>query len=608
MQAILKALSWTFVHSLWQGIFAALFAAIIISVTKRSTAKLRYNLLGTVLVLFLTTSLFTFLITLRQQKELSAVTTADTAVSYSTTYNTTDAEAPATVITTITNWFNNNSGLVLLLWLLFFSLNCLKLITGLASVQRLRNYKIHPIPEEWKIKLLQLRSKLGIRQTINLLQSELVKVPVALGCLKPVILLPVGLINNLPAEQVEAILLHELGHIRRSDYMVNLLQHFAEAIFFFNPAMLWISSLLRQERESCCDEIVLACTNQKRNYLDALISFQEYSLHHTTYTMAISGRKQYLLNRVKRIITNENKRLNIVEKLALLSGLLLFSAFTYINREKEIKEPIITETIAQYSILPQSTVPEDGEHAVVMKEEPIEKKIKINNRNSQLPLYSVKAMEIMPVSMAASIKDKFSQLGIDSIPVTDKKVPQIKKKEISLQEKQIDEKPATEVEKKLGEIIKLKEHIGEKKETIGKKKALLEKSSEKDKEKILKEIEDERKEIELKRSDLEKKRSEYQNLKKEEDNNRYREKIQEKKWEIKKDDKNTNAKFDLKSTLTASKVIEFKMIDLKEIKVDQQFKIAPPKKSPPSPKTEKQSIPDNAPSQMKTRSSTPVRI
>src|SRR5262249_48310656 len=155
-----------------------------------------------------------------------------------------------------------------------------------------------------------------------------------LGIIKPVILIPLGLIAHLPPEQMETILLHELAHIRRQDYLVNILQYIVEAIFFFNPALRWISSLLRQEREACCDDMVMNSGSHKSNYLHALVSFQEYAHGHTPYVMGIKRKHHYLLNRVKRMLTNKNDGVNVLERLALLGGIILFSAFCFMGTKK----------------------------------------------------------------------------------------------------------------------------------------------------------------------------------------------------------------------------------------------------------------------------------
>ena len=343
--SFMKALAWTFVHSLWQGLLIALFAAIIIYTTRRSAAHLRYNLFGLLILLFLGASAFTFVKEFHAANVPATVNDtilAGTPVSIS-------AAGDISVIEQFTDWIDSHTNLLLPVWAFFFLFNCLKLVSGLLAANRLRYHRTYAAPVEWKKQLDQWSRALGIRSKIELLQSELVKVPAVLGVLKPVILVPVGLMAKLPAEQVEAVLLHELAHIRRKDFLVNFLQHVAEAFFFFNPALLWLSSLVRQEREACCDDIAITATGQKRNYLQALVSFQEYSLNELPHVMAIGSKQYPLLNRIKRMLTNENKTLGVMEKLSLMAGIIILSAFGFINRTNAeaaiIKEDAVVSTI-----------------------------------------------------------------------------------------------------------------------------------------------------------------------------------------------------------------------------------------------------------------------
>jgi len=337
-EEMLKALCWTLVHSLWQGALAAVLAGIIILSTRKSAARVRYNWLGSILIFFVITAAITFYYQLRQN------TMAKQAVSPVAVTETIAGDVPAgnelrqvnheNFTDTIVTYFNTHADLFVLTWAVFFLIHCIKITTGLAGVQRIRYRKTHASPV-WQAKLLELSQALGITKSVRLLQSELVKVPVAVGFLKPVILVPLGLLSQLPPGQVETILLHELAHIRRRDYLVNLLQCMAEAVFFFNPALLWISSLLRQEREACCDDIVVANTTDKGSYLEALVSFQEYSLSPAAYAMAIGSKRFYLLNRVKRMVTRENKKLNFMEKSLLLFGVAAMTAFTFIPQKEK---------------------------------------------------------------------------------------------------------------------------------------------------------------------------------------------------------------------------------------------------------------------------------
>lgn len=343
--------------------WAAMLAAAVMIFTRKATARLRYHLLCAVLICFIAGAGSTFVYYWQQAPKATNITSSG-IVSVSnniyTGYETVITE-DATFLEKIAVWFDANISLVVIIWALFFAMNCLKLFTGLASVRRLRHYRTLPAPAGWETTLQQLSASLGIREKVTLLQSALVKVPVALGVLRPVILVPVGLLMHLPPEQAETILLHELAHIKRKDYLVNLFQRFAEAIFFFNPALLWISALIRMEREVCCDDVVLEHTAQRRNYLDALIAFQEYTAPSPSYALGIAGKRHHLLERVRRIITRENRKIGWPERVVLLAGIMLLMAFTVITNhdtnkaenKKETPVSITNENLNQWE-RPQS--------------------------------------------------------------------------------------------------------------------------------------------------------------------------------------------------------------------------------------------------------------
>jgi bla regulator protein BlaR1 len=330
---MLRALCFTLVHSLWQGLLAAAVAGLIIIGTKNTSALLRYNLLCVVLLLFFITSGITFYRQINQHTTQVINNTpvlvidANTLPSNSAT-NALPANKETSLIDILTAGLNKYAALVVLVWAIFFVAKCMKLFTGLIYIHRIRNYKTFAPGKYWDNQLIALCATIGIQKPVRLLQSGAVTVPVAIGIFKPLILLPLGLLSQLPPDQVETILLHELAHIRRKDYLVNILQSCAETIFFFNPALLWISSLIREEREACCDDIVMAKATHKNSYLNALVSFQEFS--HPSNAMALGASKMYLLKRVQRLLTRENKKLNTMEKVILLTGLIAVIAFGFI--------------------------------------------------------------------------------------------------------------------------------------------------------------------------------------------------------------------------------------------------------------------------------------
>ncbi len=207
--------------------------------------------------------------------------------------------------------------------------------------QHIRNHKIYQPAARWNDLIARRCGQLRISKPVILLESELMKVPAVFGHLKPVIFVPLGILANLPPRQVEAILIHELAHIQRSDYLMNLLQNVAESVFFFNPAVSWMSSLIREERENCCDDVAIGLTNDKTQFVESLISFRALSLfNHSKYLTAFPGNRNQLLNRVTRIVHNKNKTLNPMENIFLAASLTIFGFLTLAFSKNNETHPV----------------------------------------------------------------------------------------------------------------------------------------------------------------------------------------------------------------------------------------------------------------------------
>ena len=240
---IMKALCWTLIHSLWQGLLLAIIGGAIILFTKRSGSVIRYNSLSVLFFLFVASACITFA---RQMRMASSNDNIHLQISTqqfagANANVTEDVVAQKTNLEIFVSYFNEHASLIVTIWFIILSAQFIKLIANFGYVQRIRHYKTHAPTEYWNKRMQELAEKLQIKQRVLLLRSEIVKVPVMVGFLKPVILFPFSMMMQLPAEQVEAVLLHELAHIKRKDHFVNVLQHFAEIIFFFNPGVLWIS-------------------------------------------------------------------------------------------------------------------------------------------------------------------------------------------------------------------------------------------------------------------------------------------------------------------------------------------------------------------------------
>jgi bla regulator protein BlaR1 len=338
---IISAFSWMLIHSLWQGLLLSIITGIVLMLTKKSNAPFRYNLALILFIAFISICGFTFAWEWNSAASQSIVppfsATIGTNVSVLFSGN---VHGIKQLTQTFINYFSANAPMIVLLWFIFFMFKSMKMISCLVYNQRIRNRQVSEPSEFWTRTVEKLSGKLQIGKTVKLLQSAYIKMPVVVGHLKPIILVPVSLLACLPAEQIEAILLHELAHIRRNDYFVNFLQNIAEAIFFFNPGLLWISSLLREERENCCDDMALAQTNNKRNFVQALISFKEHELYGSNYATAFAGKKNYLLRRVTRILNNQNKTFGLGEKIFFTLSIILFSAVITTATVVQIKERI----------------------------------------------------------------------------------------------------------------------------------------------------------------------------------------------------------------------------------------------------------------------------
>jgi beta-lactamase regulating signal transducer with metallopeptidase domain len=333
--AVAKAVCWTLVHSLWQGLLAALVAGAVILTTRKSAAVLRYNLLTADLVLFLAAAVGTFACELRAGEGATpvgvVVVDGVQAVAGKVAIHARYAVGAPSMIEHVGVFLNEHAGVVVMLWMVCLLVQLLRMTGGLYRIHQLRRRRVFLPSEFWRERMVVLMERLGIDKKVALLQSGSVTMPVTFGFLKPSILVPLGLLANLPAGQVETILLHELAHIRRSDYLANLLLHIGEAVFFFNPGVRWVAWLVRQEREACCDDLVLAGTRDRNSYFEALIAFGEYRIGKGSMALPLGGGKSDLLWRIRRMLNQENKKLHLMEKTILSFGLMAVLAIGLVS-------------------------------------------------------------------------------------------------------------------------------------------------------------------------------------------------------------------------------------------------------------------------------------
>lgn len=305
---LIPAITWTLVHSLWQGLILTVLAGFVMLFTRRSTAALRYALLCTLFFLFLGGVCITFLVEWSQEIEPLVSSSILQEQSSSSSIFSIDQLQKS-----FTSFLDQNAQWIVLAWSVILLFQSGRIIRQMAYIQKLRNNKAWNSDLLWKNKLQSLAEEIGIRKTVSLVESALIKVPIVIGHFKPIVMVPIGMLNQLTPGEAEAVLLHELAHIRRHDYLVNYLQRIAETVLFFNPGLLWVSSLLRAEREVCCDEMAISRTGNKLQFVEALIRCKEQTMHSPAFSLGLFGNRNLLLQRMNRIVSNRNKSMSFFE-------------------------------------------------------------------------------------------------------------------------------------------------------------------------------------------------------------------------------------------------------------------------------------------------------
>ena len=209
---------------------------------------------------------------------------------------------------------------IVLVWLVGVFVAALRPLLSWHTVRRLRTDGVEPVRETIEAALRRAADRLGITRSVALLQSALVKAPVVVGCFRPAILLPLSVLTELPQSQLELILAHELAHIRRHDYLVNLIQAFVETLFFYHPGVWWLSRTIRNERENCCDDVAMSTVNNRAEYGEALLAMAR--LRSVATPLPLAARGGSLLSRIRRIAGCEPAP-KLAGGASILCGLLL---------------------------------------------------------------------------------------------------------------------------------------------------------------------------------------------------------------------------------------------------------------------------------------------
>jgi GWxTD domain-containing protein len=228
------------------------------------------------------------------------------------------ASAPGAI--TPTNGFQDYMRWFVPVWFAGIALFYLRSVGSWIGVLKLRRVGISAAAPEWQERMAQLAARLRVNSVVTLFESRLVDVPVVAGFLRPVILMPAGFLAGMPPEQLEYLLIHELAHVRRLDYLVNLLQKAVEGLLFYHPAVWWVSSVMAKERENCCDDVVLSIHPEPGRYACTLAALEQ-----SRWSSAPAANGGNLSQRIRRIL-NRPERSHIAHTPVLATVLLAISA------------------------------------------------------------------------------------------------------------------------------------------------------------------------------------------------------------------------------------------------------------------------------------------
>ena len=316
-----EQIGWTLVHTVWQLLLIVSIYLLTILFTKKAVK--RYWIGTSLLLIQLVISILTF-----------------TMIGKSISKNGTDlirfSNLKPSFFQTSLFYLERNVKLISLLWSCGAGLLFLKLVFGYISVHKLKNSKDN-MPQAKLNKILRtLVLKMKITQAIDIKMNTQILVPMLIGTLKPLILIPVSLISRLSSEQLEVIIAHELAHLKRNDFLINIFQSFVDIVFFYHPAMWLFSAQIRKERENCCDDMAIKITGNKILLAKTLIQIQEGLAISPRLALAFGENTFSLKDRILRIVGVSSGQNPFKEGIWVAMGLLItFWAFAKSNNLSE---------------------------------------------------------------------------------------------------------------------------------------------------------------------------------------------------------------------------------------------------------------------------------
>ena len=343
----LYAIGWMLVHSIWQIAGLGLILWLTLGMYQKKSAAFKYRASVFVLFLLIVSSFGTAIFYYEPE--------TNSTIAHELVFEADEELYPTIAFTNIPPPSKSNFEILstqiekripflVNLWFIGAILFMIKFASSLAELRNLGHKPKNEMPEQWKIALTKFSKKLKIKHSVKIFQSNHIDTPLTFGVLKPVILIPAGLVFQLSPMQMEAIIAHELAHIKRHDYLINLMQSAMEVIFFFHPVFWYINAIIKTERENASDDAAIQVGVPARDLAEALVLVVQHAkLTQPQLAMAAAKSKTPTLDRIKRIMGfhSSQKQTSTLTSLTMISTLLLsVSLILGAHADKSINEDL----------------------------------------------------------------------------------------------------------------------------------------------------------------------------------------------------------------------------------------------------------------------------
>lgn len=304
----LQSLGWAVLNSLWQLALLWVIYQLVTGIFRNIRSSIKSSLASSLLIGGFAWFLYTFFMAYLSQPHQATLS--------SSLINTGSN-------TELSRWLQQTLPAASVLYLVLLLFPLLHFIRNYRYVQVIRKFGLSKMNVEWRMFVGKVAAQMDIRKKVQIWVSEFVSSPVTIGFLRPVILVPLAAINHLTPQQLEAVLLHELSHIKRFDYLINLVINFIQTLLYFNPFAKAFVKIVEREREKSSDEMVLQFQYNSHEYAAALLTLEKVNLESKHLAIAAGGKRNDLLHRVELIMGVQQKPALSFDKLAGLMGGLL---------------------------------------------------------------------------------------------------------------------------------------------------------------------------------------------------------------------------------------------------------------------------------------------